>query len=380
MTKLIPIFFLLIVVAGARADSPVVCLWGRVTVATNSVLPAAPVSEDWLVATNGTGTGAGTNWANATNNLQGAITACQSNYTVWVSNGTYVGNFINFPGVTVRSKNGLPASVVLNGNAAARVMYMAAGGQLIGVTVTNGTEPSFEGVGSGGGVYGGIVSNCIISGNSAYYAGGGAWYSTLYNCTISGNSATNGGGGVELCTLYNCLLKNNSVIGIGDGGAAWGCTLYNCTIVSNTGINGTGGNAGSSLYNCISWGNFNPANGYQQSDTFDSNPFVPNPVNVFSCGLDYTGTGSITNNPLFVSATDFSLQAGSPCRDTGTNGTWTINTMDKNGNWRIWPVGGTADMGAYEYGSEPCVITNFTVTTNISINGAGIGRIMGVVQ
>ena len=46
--------------------------------------PAA--AADWYVATNGTGPGTN-GWANATNNLQGAINASTPGDTVWVSNG-----------------------------------------------------------------------------------------------------------------------------------------------------------------------------------------------------------------------------------------------------------------------------------------------------
>jgi hypothetical protein len=44
---------------------------------------------------------------------------------------------------------------------------------------------------------------------------------------------------------------------------------------------------------------------------------------------------------------------------------------------KLTVIGGTVDIGAYEYGSEQYAITT---STNITINGTGMGRIMGVVQ
>jgi hypothetical protein len=64
--------------------------------------------------------------------------------------------------------------------------------------------------------------------------------------------------------------------------------------------------------------------------------------------LDW-GAGNISGNPSFVnSSTDFHLQAGSPCIDTGSNSVpGGVGNLDLDGNTRI--VNGTVDMGAYEY-------------------------------
>jgi hypothetical protein len=287
-------------------------------ITTGDVWSFTTTNGDWYVATNGIGKGR--SWVDATNNLQGAITSCPSNYTVWVSNGTYIGNFIVGFGITVRSRTGIPTDVILNGNAADRVVTMGnakpsygPNSWIIGMTITNG---NIGGGSVGGGVYGGTVSNCIIIGNIADNGGGGAGWSMLYNCIINGNTTPGWDG------TYG-------------GGAGWYCDFYNCTISQNTAPHGGGGWA-CTLKNSISWGNSTTELGCSES---------------YSCGVGYTGTGSITNNPLFVSASDFRLQNNSPCIDKGNNAAWAelSNSVDLDGNPRIWPVGtGIVDMGAYE--------------------------------
>jgi hypothetical protein len=65
-----------------------------------------------------------------------------------------------------------------------------------------------------------------------------------------------------------------------------------------------------------------------------------------------SGTGNITNNPMFVSlaTTNLQLSAGSPARDMGNNAT-APSGPDLAGNPRI--VHTFVDMGAYEFQGSP---------------------------
>jgi hypothetical protein len=97
------------------------------------------------------------------------------------------------------------------------------------------------------------------------------------------------------------------------------------------------------LVNCIvacnaAWADYN----YTTDSTCGYCCTVPLPAN---------GFGNITNNPLFVdlASGNLRLQSNSPCINAGDNASVVGNT-DLDGRPRI--VGGTVDIGAYEY--QPC--------------------------
>jgi hypothetical protein len=322
---------------------------------------------------------------------------------------------INGPAVTIIEGYQLPG--ITNGDGAIRGVYMTNNTSLIGFTVTHGatstnSDPtSFEEGGgilcanftnsvisncviianssaAGGGVYFGTLNDCVIASNSAVHFGGGVFFSTLNRCLVLGNQASIGGGGLgnrlafgetnywaslNNCTLVgnsgtdgggaynyflnNCLLVGNSAQ---TGGAAEGSRLFSCTVVSNSAPTGAG-TVNSTHINCIVYYN-NGADLYQAMTEFTCTPFPP---------LSFP-IGNITNEPSFVNSSSgsFHLQPNSPCINAGNNSfltvtnndiyalnapfLWFINT-DLDGNPRL--VGGTTDLGAYEFQSPTSKIS-----------------------
>jgi hypothetical protein len=72
--------------------------------------------------------------------------------------------------------------------------------------------------------------------------------------------------------------------------------------------------------------------------------------------LPATGANNITNEPLFLNLAgeNYHLQSNSPCINAGNN-VYVSITNDFEGNPRI--VGGTVDMGAYEYQTPSSVLS-----------------------
>jgi hypothetical protein len=201
--------------------------------------------------------------------------------------------------------------------------------------------------GGGGGAALSTLVGCVLSNNAAN-SGGGLASSIAYNCLISSNRASSGGGAFSNI-LNNCVLKNNLATGDG-GGGAYNSTLLNCTVISNLCQSVGGGISGGTLANCILYHNFAP-----------KIPDYPNDARSTLNYCDVTplatnGVGNITNEPVFanLAAGDFHLQSNSPCINSGNNACVSV-TSDFDGNPRI--VGGTVDIGAYEYQTPGSIIS-----------------------
>lgn len=241
-------------------------------------------------------------WGTAATTIQAAIDASGTNDVIWVTNGIYqTGGVTNYPAgaltnrvaiykpVVVRSVNGPSKTAIrgawhpgtTNGPAAVRCVYMVAGAELHGFTITNGatlTTGDNNNEQSGGGIRcastSAIISNCVITWNSgnqngagihsgtvydsdiAYNAnrggyGGGAYYANLHRCRVYENRCSVYGGGMYGYSASECVFYNNYA---GYGGGTRAATVYNSTIYNNTA--GTGGGAEyCHLYNCLVEGN-----------------------------------------------------------------------------------------------------------------------------
>ncbi len=299
-----------------------------------------------------------------------------------VTNGTYAGDsqvdpydalncvVVDKP-LVLSSVNG-PEVTVIDGGGAVRCLYLTNNALIVGFTLTNGWSMV------GGGAYcestSAVLTNCVLTGNESYDGGGGASGGTLNNCTLTGNSASFFGGGAVICLLNNCTLSSNSASSGSEkphfgggacgcalnnctltgnsandwGGAAYESTLNNCTLTGNSALYSGGGAAASTLNNCIVY--FNSANGGNYDDPSSTLNYcctTPMPTN---------GVDNITNAPLFVNYAggNLRLQSNSPCINSG-NDAYVVGSTDLDGNPRI--VGGTVDIGAYEYQTPTSIIS-----------------------
>ena len=322
----------------------------------------------------------------AATNVQDAVDAATGGDSILVTDGVYqtggrviYGSLTNrvavTKAVTVRSVNG-PMLTMIDGGGVVRCVYLTNGAALSGFTMTNGTADN------GGGAWcesvAVVVSNCVLAGNSAG-TGGGVQNGTLNNCILAGNSADWIGGGASGSILNSCLLTDNS--SYFDGGAGE-CTLNNCTIRSNVAYADSAAVEASTLNNCILSGNHSTVEGLTAWDSmFNNCIIVGNSAGVGGCTLNncvlyYTGdtgggntfnyccmtplpdsgAGNFTNAPIFVDQAggNLHLQTNSPCINAGNNAYVTI-TNDLDNNPRI--VGGTVDIGAYEFQSPSSLLS-----------------------
>ncbi|MFH1422635.1 MAG: right-handed parallel beta-helix repeat-containing protein, partial [Planctomycetota bacterium] len=201
------------------------------------------------------------------------------------------------------------------------------------------------------------ISNCIVSGNYSNGHGGGIFVdynstATVTNSLISNNIAYRRGGGI---------LANQTAQSIAE------VKIRNCTIVNNFAAEGGGiccyGSAlGASIYNSILWGN----NATFEGDQMSAATWTDS-INLYDCDYQSApnaigGIGEvlrencIVDDPFFVDseAGNFTLQADSPCIDTGSNANAPSGlVVDLGGQPRF--VDGNEDdeaiidMGAYEY-------------------------------
>ena len=329
----------------------------------------------------------GSSWALAKLTIQGGVDA-QMVYggRILVSNGTYsVSSAVSIPSPMKVMGYGGPDETIVDGGGSVRCFELGdIGATIADLCITNGygtygggircttTAPVFTnclitgctGTSRGGGAYYGTLIDCIIednrsitggglahsiavrcriSSNEAYNTssyngyGGGAYYATLSSCTVEDNEAYRYGGGIYHGETHSCLVRGNSSY---RGGGVYSGNHYNSTVTTNTSSSFGGGAFSATLRNCIVYGNFRHSS---QSDIYGSYTY-------HTCSPDVTpgSNGNITNAPAFADPAngDYRLAAGSHCIDAGSNA-YVAVIVDLDGNARI--VGGTVDMGAYEY-------------------------------
>jgi hypothetical protein len=329
---------------------------GRVPTAVRCVYLATGASLTGFTLTNGTTSSSGSFGAGVYCQTTAAtVSNCliTGNQSWLVGGGAYYGTLNNC--VIVGNTTGNTGVGSFNGGGA----YSSI---LFNCSIISNTA-SGSASGSGGGIYSCTASNCVIANNLSDLTGGGASMGKLVNCALTNNAVVNTnslnhsaeGGGAYMTYLTNCIVANNSVSG-GAGGSIYGggcgptCFLVNCTIIGNSalGSSGTGGGVyNSTLYNCIVYNNTALTGSNWNSGSLYYCCTIPLPAN---------GLKNITNTPLFVNQVgkDFHLQSNAPCINAGINAPIS-STNDLDDNPRI--VGGTVDLGAYEYQTPASVLS-----------------------
>lgn len=310
-----------------------------------------------------------TSWATAATNIQMAVNVAQPGDEVLVFDGIYAlggmvesgstrSNRVNiWKPITVRSVNGPEVTIIkgyqdlvsTNSNSSIRCAFLASGATLTGFTLKNGSVFGF-----GGGVYcdslTAVVSNCILIGNASADSGGGGARGTFQNCILRGNTSFNNGGGAYEAVLHGCLVVSNVAVQ-GGGGCAFSA-LTNCTVAANVANNGGG---------YVSSGNYPNFKVYNSVIYSNSAATAPNYYFAsihYSCTtpLPGGGIGNISNSPAFLNPAvgDYRLQATSPCINAGS-ATSALLRADLDNQPRM--VGGSVDLGAYEYQSPQSLLS-----------------------
>ncbi len=195
----------------------------------------------------------------------------------------------------------------------------------------------------------------IVSNKFFYQSNNNIYLDYAHYCLIAFNiiygGTTDNANGIRLGNTQNAVVRNNTILSNG-----------------SRGIQVSGTCTGTSIRNNIVY-KHRRVNWYRGIDdssgdiTYSYNDVCSNEIN-FN-GSAVPGTGTISNNPLFLSEnpndTDFvHLSGDSPCIDTGDPS----DDVPSGGGGRI-------DMGAIEFTNfGPTTIVIYKVATNISIGGA----------
>jgi len=198
---------------------------------------------------------------------------------------------------------------------------------------------------------------------------------TWESCLFRNNTASRAGAiesfGSSLSRVTNCIFVANRATGSNGGAAMWigtssQVTMRNCTLYANVATSLAGGiintSGTSTVANCIFWANTGPGGTTAANQITNSGGTTTVTHSIVQGG--FTGTGNLSNDPLFVDAAagNFRLQGTSPALDSGSNASVPAGvTTDFAGNPRFTDSpaadtgSGTApvvDRGAYEWQPE----------------------------
>ena len=194
------------------------------------------------------------------------------------------------------------------------------------------------------------ITNCLFEGNLV------ADLNTTTATGLSGSASwfrTTGSSSIDVSlNLVNNTYVNNIDLGTG---SSLNTTNRATVVISKFNSTSIYYNYNAQVSNCIFWDN--TTTGGVTTKAISDQYEIPVTSVTVSNSLDFlnfndTSISSLNNNistnPLFTSATNFSLQASSPAVDSGDN-TYVTGGQDLAGNTRIFNT--TVDMGVYEYNS-----------------------------
>lgn len=186
-----------------------------------------------------------------------------------------------------------------------------------------------------------IVTNCQTSLSSSGYAGGGVFASD--------------GSRVDNCLIVDCKSNGAGGLQVQNGGSAENCVVVGCAAEDQKGLcaftggvsAGDGNHAGGFVANCVILNNKSSAAGVGGQVWGEAKWFLHN-------AMDYEyGVNSVTNDPRFADAAhgDWHIGKDSPLVNAGTNLIYTADSVDFEGNPRIFKFGlksSKPDIGLYE--------------------------------
>jgi hypothetical protein len=221
-----------------------------------------------------------------------------------------------------------------------------------------------------------VIENTIEENTWETSSGGGialngAGASIVMNNLILENYANGQGGGIYVVNSNNELIIQNLIVGnsadqgagiylsIPDGNV--GALLVNNTVANNIGGDGSalyvdGVNNETPIYNNIFVGLeeqnaiYCVANNQRPPRFFNNDAYSPNGTGFQgTCSSESGNNGNISADPLFVNTvnSNYQLQSGSPAINAGDNNAPDLPRKDLADHPRI--VGGSVDMGAYEF-------------------------------